>query len=68
MVNHAKREINDKVAPGLEISFEVTFCPEEKIDYSSQLVVVTENGDFTVPIMAVGIRGMCSTIFDSDRY
>lgn len=32
----------NKVAPGMETSFYIRFSPEAKIDYSYDLVVVTE--------------------------
>jgi hydrocephalus-inducing protein len=46
------------VAPGIDITFIIRFSPEAKIDYSYDLVVVTEREKFIVPIIAVGKRAM----------
>lgn len=48
----------NKVAPGMEITFIIRFSPEAKIDYSYDLVVVTEREKFVVPIVAIGKRSM----------
>jgi hydrocephalus-inducing protein len=48
----------NKVAPGMEITFLIRFSPEAKIDYSYDLVVVTEREKFVVPIPAIGKRSM----------
>lgn len=48
----------NKVAPGIEITFIVRFSPEAKIDYTYDLVVVTEREKFIVPIKATGKRAM----------
>ena len=42
----------------MEISFIVRFSPEAKIDYTFDLVVVTEREKFIVPIVATGKRAM----------
>ena len=47
-----------KVAPGMEISYVIKFSPETKMDYSYDLMVVTEREKFIVPIRAVGYRSM----------
>lgn len=44
----------DKVAPGMEISFIIRFKPDATIDYSYDLVVVTERENFNIPIRATG--------------
>eukprot|EP00930_Biecheleria_cincta_P015308 TRINITY_DN12810_c0_g1_i1.p1 TRINITY_DN12810_c0_g1~~TRINITY_DN12810_c0_g1_i1.p1 ORF type:complete len:5041 (+),score=1000.88 TRINITY_DN12810_c0_g1_i1:126-15248(+) len=44
----------DKVAPGMELSYIVRFRPDARIDYSYDLVVVTEREKFSVPIRASG--------------
>lgn len=44
-----------KVAAGIEISYIIKFSPEAKIDYTYDLVVVTEREKFIVPIVAVGV-------------
>jgi hypothetical protein len=48
----------NKVAPGMEIQYIIRFSPEAKIDYSYDLVVVTEREKFVVPILAIGKRSM----------
>lgn len=47
-----------RVAPGMEISYVIRFSPEAKIDYSYDLMIVTEREKFMVPIRAVGCRAM----------
>ena len=47
-----------RVAPGMEISYIIKFSPETKMDYSYDLMVVTEREKFVVPIRAVGHRSM----------
>jgi hydrocephalus-inducing protein len=47
-----------RVAPGMEISYTIKFSPEAKIDYSYDLMIVTEREKFVVPIRAVGCRSM----------
>jgi hydrocephalus-inducing protein len=42
----------------MDITFIIRFSPEAKIDYSYDLVVVTEREKFIVPIVAVGKRAM----------
>ncbi|KAJ3260794.1 hypothetical protein HK103_007357 [Boothiomyces macroporosus] len=48
---------SEKVAPGMEIAYIVKFNPEENVDYSLNLVCVTERERFIVPIRAIGARG-----------
>ncbi|GBG33770.1 Hydrocephalus-inducing protein-like [Hondaea fermentalgiana] len=45
---------NDRIAPGMEVSFEVTFKPHGKRDYREKLVCVTEREKFLVEISALG--------------
>lgn len=52
-----KNTSNTLVAPGLDVTFNVFFSPDEKIDYSCDLIVRTEQDEFTVPIIAIGLRG-----------
>jgi len=47
-----------KVAPGMEISYIIKFSPETKMDYSYDLMIVTEREKFIVPIRAVGYKSM----------
>lgn len=50
--------MSSRVAPGMEISYIIKFSPEAKVDYSYDLMVVTEREKFIVPIRAVGCRAM----------
>lgn len=54
----AKSNTADKIASGLEVEFVVSFRPEENIDYSMDLVFVTDREKFVVPVTAIGARGM----------
>jgi hydrocephalus-inducing protein len=45
------------VAPGMDVSFILKFVPEEKKDYSYNIVCVTEREKFLVPVQAIGARG-----------
>ncbi|KAJ3206444.1 hypothetical protein HDU82_004517 [Entophlyctis luteolus] len=47
-----------KVAPGIEVQFLLKFSPEDKIDYSYNLVCITEREKFLLPIRAIGARGL----------
>lgn len=50
--------MSSRVAPGMEISFEIKFSPEAKIDYSYDLNIVTERERFIVPIRAIGCKAL----------
>lgn len=50
--------MSSRVAPGMEVAYTVRFSPEAKLDYSYDLIVVTEREKFTVPIRAVGCRAL----------
>jgi adenylate kinase family enzyme len=45
---------NDEVAPGMEVSYVIRFKPDARIDYTHDLVVITEREKFSVPIRASG--------------
>ena len=45
-----------KVAPGMEVVFEVTFRPQEVREYSVDLVCCTEREKFIVQVKAAGFR------------
>lgn len=47
-----------KIAPGMEVQFLLTFNPEEKVDYSYNIVCVTEREKFILPVRAIGARGL----------
>jgi hypothetical protein len=44
----------DKVAPGMEVTYVIRFKPDARIDYSYDLVFITEREKFSVPIRASG--------------
>ncbi|RNF21339.1 hydin-like protein [Trypanosoma conorhini] len=46
-----------KVAPGLSVTYKVLFTPEENRNYSCDLVVTTEEEEFTVAVHAIASRG-----------
>lgn len=48
-------QTDNKVAPGMEVSYIVRFTPDQQVeDYSYDLVVITERERFIVPIRATG--------------
>jgi Flagellar-associated PapD-like len=57
---NAPVETGTKVAPGMVTEFVIQFTPEAKVDYSYDLVVVTEREKFIVPIRCQGQRAMVS--------
>ena len=50
--------ISERVAPGMEASYILKFKPEEKIDYSYNLICSSEREKFIVPIRAIGARAL----------
>jgi hydrocephalus-inducing protein len=50
--------MSSRVAPGMEISYEIKFSPEAKIDYSYDLIIATEREQFIVPIRAIGCKAL----------
>ena len=56
---HVKRDLGDdkgrdKVAPGMEVSYTITFTPQDPINYEYDMVVVTEREKLIVPLKALG--------------
>lgn len=49
---------NTKVAPGMEVSYQIKFTPEAKVDVSYDLIVITEREKFIVPIRGIGCKVM----------
>ncbi|KAJ3226665.1 hypothetical protein HK099_004409 [Clydaea vesicula] len=47
-----------RVAPGMDISFILSFRPEECCDYHYNLVCITDREKFLVPIKAIGARAV----------
>jgi hydrocephalus-inducing protein len=46
-----------KVAPGMDVSYTLSFTPEERTDYFCDLVCFTEREKFIIPVRAIGPRG-----------
>ncbi|XP_078720178.1 hydrocephalus-inducing protein homolog isoform X2 [Lampetra fluviatilis] len=51
-------DVGTKVAPGMASTFRIVFTPEQKKDYTHQLVCVTEREKFMVPVRAIGSRAI----------
>ncbi|ORX48158.1 hypothetical protein BCR36DRAFT_329786 [Piromyces finnis] len=49
---------SEKIAPGMEVQYIITFVPEENIDYNYNLVCITEREKFLVPMIAIGARAI----------
>ncbi|QDZ25387.1 hypothetical protein HOP50_17g79270 [Chloropicon primus] len=54
--NSKKKDSTSKVAAGMEVKYQITFKPETKDDYTSDIVVVTEREKFLVQIRAIGAQ------------
>ena len=54
--NAKKSDSTSKVAAGMEVKYQITFTPETKDDYTSDIVVVTEREKFLVQIRAIGAQ------------
>ncbi|XP_046359897.2 hydrocephalus-inducing protein homolog isoform X3 [Haliotis rufescens] len=51
-------DVGHKVGPGLPTTFKIQFMPDEKKDYTHELVCITEREKFIVPVKAIGARGI----------
>lgn len=58
LVPKSKNLVRGKVAPGMELAFEVIFTADADKDYDIDLVVVTEREKFLIPVRALGGRGL----------
>ena len=47
-----------KIAPGMEVVYEVIFTPDQYKDYVDEIVCLTEREKFVIPIRAIGARAM----------
>jgi hydrocephalus-inducing protein len=47
-----------KVAPGMEVVYNVVFTPDSAEDYTHELICITEREKFVVPVRAIGARGV----------
>ena len=56
--NGKKKDSTSKVVAGMEVKYQITFTPETKDDYASDIVVVTEREKFLVQIRAIGAQAM----------
>eukprot|EP00798_Chlamydomonas_sp_ICE-L_P006741 gene6741-3411_t len=48
------KELSDKVASGMEVTYSITFQPDSKGDFTCNLIVCTEREKFLVPVYAIG--------------
>eukprot|EP00794_Sanderia_malayensis_P018879 gene18879-20779_t len=51
-------DVGHKVAPGMDTIFLIKFVPDEKKDYTHELVCITEREKFLVPVKAIGARAI----------
>ncbi|KAL5021171.1 hypothetical protein ScPMuIL_000326 [Solemya velum] len=51
-------DVGHKVGPGLPTTFRLQFTPEERKDYTHELVCITEREKFVVPVKAIGARAI----------
>lgn len=49
---------SSKVAPGMEVTFLVQFKPNQRKDYTHELICVTEREKFVIPVRAIGARAI----------
>ncbi|KAJ3043944.1 hypothetical protein HK097_001621, partial [Rhizophlyctis rosea] len=47
-----------KVAAGMEVGYVLQFKPESEVDYTYNLVCITDREKFLVPVRAIGARGL----------
>ncbi|PAA50321.1 hypothetical protein BOX15_Mlig000423g3, partial [Macrostomum lignano] len=50
--------VGEKCAPGLALTFLIQFIPDEKKDYTHELMCITEREKFVVPVRCVGARAI----------
>ncbi|EDO47363.1 predicted protein, partial [Nematostella vectensis] len=51
-------DVGHKVAPGMDTTFIIQFTPDEKKDYTHELICITEREKFLVPVKAIGARAI----------
>lgn len=51
-------DVGHKVAPGMDKTFVIRFSPDEKKDYTHELICITEREKFLVPVRAIGARAI----------
>lgn len=51
-------DVGHKVAPGMDTVFTIQFTPDEKKDYTHELICITEREKFLVPVRAIGARAV----------
>lgn len=56
-VELTQKKPSSKIAPGMDISYTLSFTPEERTDYFCDLVCYTEREKFIIPVRALGPRG-----------
>ncbi|XP_077982980.1 hydrocephalus-inducing protein homolog isoform X2 [Glandiceps talaboti] len=52
------RDVGHKVAPGCASIFRIQFTPEEKKDYTHELICMTEREKFIIPVRCIGARAL----------
>ncbi|CAK9811305.1 Hydrocephalus-inducing protein [Anthophora quadrimaculata] len=57
-VEHCGNSYSMMVAPGLSNSYKVKFMPEVNTDYHYELKFATDSGEFSVPVIGIGARGI----------
>nr|XP_006823299.1 PREDICTED: hydrocephalus-inducing protein homolog [Saccoglossus kowalevskii] len=50
--------VGHKVAPGCASIFKIQFTPEEKKDYTHELICMTEKEKFIIPVRCIGARAL----------
>lgn len=53
---HHGHNASNKVAPGMEVKYTLTFKPESSADYNCDLICTTEREQFVIPVRARGAR------------
>ena len=54
----APKSSSNKVAPGMEVTFMVQFKPDQRKDYTHELICITEREKFVIPIKSIGARAI----------
>ena len=54
----APPDAGKKVAPGMSVTYHVSFMPDAIKDYAHELICISEREKFIIPIKCIGARGM----------
>ena len=52
----SSKDASTRVAPGMTVTYNITFTPEERKRYACDLMIETERERFCVPIVAQGFK------------